>query len=322
MTTKIALIGLAGSNAGTYLESLRRMPEVLLAAVVESSSCLSADLRRAIHGVVTYPHHRNLLERFPAEGMVICDSNDSRKEAVTDCVRAGKAILCETPISETLVEAREMWAVSQAHDVLFGVCYPIRLNSAYGRVRKRILSGSLGTPLTVKVRKSEGGERVASGDSCGGESDRWTHPGTALVDSLRWLLGGEFTLVSVMGSGDEVGDRSGWLKLEVNHGSAVTVESSLMVSIGVARVPEVLCLEISGPQGCLDMELFTGVNSDAFHPGCVRSKETPIQGMLTNFVQTIRGQAQIAAEGIDGLRAIEVVEAAQRAWKFRSTEVL
>lgn len=322
MTTRIALIGLDGPTAGAYLECLKRMPEVRPAVAAEPAFRLGADQGEKLQGVATFPHHRNLLERFPAEGVVICDSGGRRKEAVVDCVRAGKAILCESPISEALVEAREIWAVSQAHDVLFGVCFPIRLSSACGQVRKRILEGSLGNPLTVKVREPERGAGFSSGGSPRRVGGPWTHPGTALVDAMRWLLDGEFTLVRVMGSGDGTGECSAWLRLDMNHGSVVTMERSLVDPVGVVRMAGALCLEISGPRGHLDLELFAGADSTGLDPGCDRSEETPIGRMLANFVDAVRGRARVAAGGMDGLRAIEVVEAARRAWKYRTAVVL
>ena len=298
------------------------MPEVLLAAVVEPGSCPSLEPGGKFRGVAAYPHHRSLLEQFPADGMVICDSGSRRKETVVDCIRADKPILCENPISEALVEAREIWAICQAHDVLFGVCFPARLSPSCSRVRKRILQGSLGNPLTVTVRKSEGSAGFSSEDSSGGDSGLGTSPGTALVDTLRWLLGGEFTLATVMASGEGSGECSAWLRLEMNHGAVVTMERSLMDPPGVDKMAGAVRLEISGPRGRLDLKLFAGAEPDGPDPGCDRSNETPAGRMLANFVEAVRGRERVAAGGMDGLRAIEVAEAARRAWRYRTAVVL
>ncbi len=298
------------------------MPEVQLAAVVQPGSCPSVKPGGKFHGLATYPHHRSLLEQFPAEGMVICDSGGRRKETVADCLRAGKPILCETPISEALVEAREMWAISQAHDVLFGVCFPARLSSSCSRVRTRILQGSLGNPLTVRVRKSNGRNGLSSGDFFGGDSGLRENSGTALVDTLRWLLDGEFTVATVMGSGEGTGECSAWLRLEMNHGAVVTMERSLVDPPGVVQMAGTVRLEICGPRDRLDLELFAGADSAGLDSGCDWSRETPTGRMLANFVEAVRGRTRIAAGGMDGLRAIEVVEAARRAWKYRTPVVL
>lgn len=298
------------------------MPDVQLAAVVEPESCPSVEPGGKFHGVATYPCHRSLLEQFPAEGMVICDLGGRRKETVADCLRAGKPILCETPISEALVEAREMWAISQAHDVLFGVCFPARLSSSCSRVRTRILQGSLGNPLTVRVLKSHGINRLSSRDFSGGDCGLRANPATALVDALRWLLDGEFTLATVMRSGEGTGECSVWLRLEMNHGAVVTMERSLMDPPGVVRTAGAVRLEIRGPRDRLDLELFAGADSAGLDPGGDRSEETPIRRMLANFVEAVRGRTRIAAGGMDGLRAIEVVEAARRAWQYRTAVVL
>ena len=298
------------------------MPEVQLAAVVGPGSCLKMDRGGGLQGVATFPHHRILLEQFPAEGMVVCVSGDRRKETVVDCVRAGTPILCDNPICETLMEAREVWAISQAHDVLFGVCLPVRFSSACIQVRKRVLQGNLGNPLTVTVRNPDGIPGVSSGDASVGDGGLWTNPATALVDALRWLLGGEFTLITLMASEDGAGEPSGWLRLEMNHGTEVILESSLMDSLEAVKMAGVACLEICGPQGRLDLELFAGADSCGLEPGRDRSRESPLRRMLANFVEAVRGRARVAAGGMDGLRAIEVVEAARRAWKYRTAVVL
>ncbi len=298
------------------------MPEVLLAAVVEPGSRPSMETGGKLHGVATFPHHRILLEQFPAEGMVICVSGDRRKETVLDCLRAGKPILCETPISEALVEAREIWAISQAHDVLFGVCFPVRLSSACSRARKRILQGSLGIPLTVTVRKSDGNGGFSPEDTSVGDSGLRTDLGTGLVDTLRWLLGGEFTLITQMSSEEGAHEPSGWLRLEMNHRTVVILESSLMDPPGTVEMANAVRLEICGPRDHLDLELCAGADLAGLDPGCDRSEEAPIRRMLANFVEAVRGRARVAAGGMDGLRAIEVVEAARRACKYRTAVVL
>lgn len=298
------------------------MPEVQLAAVVEPGSCLNTEPGGKSRGVAAYPHHRSLLKEFLAEGVVICGSSDRRKETVVDCLRAGKPILCENPISETLAEAREMWAISQAHDLLFGVCFPVRFSSACSRVRKRVLQGSLGSPLMVRVRRSDGNSGFSSGDTTGGDGGLGANAGTALVDTLRWLLGGEFTLATVMGSGEGTGECSAWLRLEMNQGAVVTMERSLVDPPGVVETAGGVCLEISAPRGRLNLELLAGAEPAGLDPGCDSSRETPLRRMLANFVEAVRGRARVAAGGMDGLRALEVVEAARRAWKYRTAVVL
>ena len=91
---------------------------------------------------------------------------------------------------------------------------------------------------------------------------------------------------------------------------------------GGVKMEGEVCLEIRGPRDRLDLELFAVADSAGLDPGCSRSKETPIRRMLANFVEAVRGRTRIAAGGMDGLRAIEVVDAARRAWKYRTAVVL
>ncbi len=322
MTTRVALIGLDQLSAGLYLRHLRRMPGVWLTAAVEAQSCLLAARGEWLQGVATYSSHRDLLNQAAVDGVVICDAGCHRKEIAVDCARAGKSILCENPISESVVEAREMWAISQAHDVLFAVCFPIRLSAVHGRIRQRVLEGNLGDLLKVKVRMSGASSGAEARDSSSGKKIPRMRLDTTLIDTLRWLLAAEFTVVEVTEPGGAPHGRSGCLRLEMSNGVAVIVEGSRMHLPEAVTMPRSYCLEISGSGGHLDLDLISEASSIRSELDRDEPATAPTYRMLGNFVEAMQGRAQIAAAGTDGLRAIEVLEAARRAWEFRSAVAL
>ncbi len=145
---------------------------------------------------------------------------------------------------------------------------------------------------------------------------------TTLIDTLRWLLAAEFTLAEVTEPGGAPHGCSGCLCLEMSNGVVVTLESSLVrLPEGVKKTGN-LRLEISGSRGHLELDLVP--ETDPVRSELERNEPatTPTYRMLDNFVKAIQGRARIAAAGTDGLRAIEVLEAARHAWEFRTAVAL
>ena len=260
--------------------------------------------------------------RQAVDGVVFCDVSGRRKESVVDCARAGKSILCKNPISRGLVEAREMWAISQAHGVLFGVCFPIRLSAAFGRTRQRVLEGDLGDLSKVRIRASGRPDGADPGDSSSGDGVRRIRLDTSLIDALRWLLAAEFTVVEAAESGGAAPGSYGSLRFEMSNGVRVTLESRQVYFPESVENPGNWRLEISGNRGRMDLDLPAEENLVQYELELGAYVMSPTYRMLVNFVEAIQGRARIAAEGTEGLRSLEVLEAARRAWEFQTRVAL
>jgi predicted dehydrogenase len=81
-------------------------------------------------------------------------------------------------------------------------------------------------------------------------------------------------------------------------------------------------MSIIGSAGVLDLELFPWT-LNFYSEEAGKHVVIPHDGdlnyaMLENFVQAIRGEAVISASGEDGLRALEVVEAAYRSMSSKA----
>jgi predicted dehydrogenase len=138
-----------------------------------------------------------------------------------------------------------------------------------------------------------------------------------VVDALRWLLEAEFTRVFARAATrlyDLPVEDCGLLSMEMSNGAFVTLDTSWSRPNRSFPLWGDVSMSIIGSEGVLELELFpwtlsfyseeTGKHVAIPHDGDLN------RAMLQNFVKAIRGEAVISANGEDGLRALEVVEAA------------
>jgi predicted dehydrogenase len=150
---------------------------------------------------------RELVERDDIDLIDVCTPGDTHAEIAIAALRAGKHVLCEKPLANTVAEAEEMAAVSReaAARGVFAMCgFTYRRTPALAYARQLIEQGRLGTirqvrgqylqdwlhdenaPMTWRLDKSKSGSG-ALGDI-----------GAHLVDTTQWLTGQSITGVSAL----------------------------------------------------------------------------------------------------------------------------
>jgi len=150
---------------------------------------------------------RELLDRDDIDLIDICTPGDTHAEIAIAALRAGKHVLCEKPLANTVDEAEEMAAAAREAAVqgVFAMCgFTYRRTPALAYARRLIEQGRLGTirqvrgqylqdwlhdenaPMTWRLDKSKSGSG-ALGDI-----------GAHLVDTTQWLTGQSITGVSAL----------------------------------------------------------------------------------------------------------------------------
>jgi len=150
---------------------------------------------------------RKLVERDDIELVDICTPGDSHAEIAIAAVHAGKHVLCEKPLANTIEEAEQMVtaASSAAERGVWAMCgFTYRRTPALALARQLVEAGRIGpvrqvraqylqdwlhdpdAPMTWRLDKSKSGSG-ALGDL-----------GAHLVDTAQWLTGQEITGVSAV----------------------------------------------------------------------------------------------------------------------------
>ncbi len=85
-----------------------------------------------------------VLSRDDIDVIDICTPGDSHRDIAVAAARAGKAILCEKPLANTLDEAEQMLEAAREAGVLHMVCHNYRRAPAVALARRMIEAGRLG----------------------------------------------------------------------------------------------------------------------------------------------------------------------------------
>jgi len=148
---------------------------------------------------------RRLVERPDIDLVDICTPGDTHVEIALAALAAGKHVLCEKPLANTVAEAEAMTAAAEeaATRGVFAMCgYSYRRTPALALARRIVAEGRLGTirqvraqylqdwlsdanaPMTWRLDKSKSGSG-ALGDI-----------GAHIVDAAQWITGDTITGVS------------------------------------------------------------------------------------------------------------------------------
>ena len=148
---------------------------------------------------------RELINRDDIDLIDVCTPGDTHAEIAIAALKAGKHVLCEKPLANTVAEAEEMAAVAReaAANGVYAMCgFTYRRTPALAYARQLIADGRLGTirqirgqylqdwlhdenaPMTWRLDKSKSGSG-ALGDI-----------GAHLIDTTQWLTGQPITGVS------------------------------------------------------------------------------------------------------------------------------
>ena len=325
----LSIVGFEHVHAPHYLECLRGMRGVEVVALAEPDSTRLEPHARLLAGVPVYSDYRRMLQEVALHGVIICSANAKHKEPVIACARAGIPILCEKPLATKAIDAREMLAICTAHDVLLGMCFPARFSPALHQAKQLIHKGELGKVLAVKStnHSTMPGDWFVDPQLAGGGAimDHAVH----VVDALRWLFEAEFTQLfghAATRLYDLSVEDVGLLTLEMSNEVFVTLDASWSRPKKSFPIWGDVSLAIIGTEGVLNLELFPWtLNNYAEDAGkhVVIARDGDLNHrLLENFVKSISHETTISANGLDGLRALEVVEAAYKSITARKVAVL
>jgi 1,5-anhydro-D-fructose reductase (1,5-anhydro-D-mannitol-forming) len=93
-----------------------------------------------------------LLDRDDIDAVYVSSKNDQHRGQVEAAALAGKHVLCEKPVANTLPEARAMIDVCERQGVVFAVNHHLPAAGTHARIRALVHEGAIGKPLAVNVR--------------------------------------------------------------------------------------------------------------------------------------------------------------------------
>jgi UDP-N-acetylglucosamine 3-dehydrogenase len=331
---RIAIAGAGAITERAHVPALASVVDVQIVAIQSrtldkaeriAQSLSSDDANRP----KVYADFDDMLARERPDAVGIFTPNNLHCEFTVKALNAGAHVLVEKPMAPTAADARKMVdAAAKANRVLM-VAMQRRFGGIERAIKDALASGAIGKPHFIRARLSHGGPQMwapgqkwfttASEAGGGAMLDLGIH----VADLAIWFMG-EIDSVSgqvgTLAKEIEVDD-TGAMILHFKSGAIGVVEASW------SSMPPLSAIEIYGSEGRVmagyprnDISILKSDGSPV--PGCSREEVmsrfdprdllAPSRALAENFIAAIQGRAKPSPDGIDGMRAVEAIEACYR----------
>lgn len=151
---KTALFG-TGFMGKTHAEAVRRLGHVEIAAIAGSSDSRAADFARLIGVDFSTGDYKKVLADPTIDAVHILTPNAMHHPMAKDALLAGKAVVCEKPLTMTVAEAEELVALAKQTGLPNAVQHNLRYYPVVQHIRQLIKAGELGDILAVQGTYSQ-----------------------------------------------------------------------------------------------------------------------------------------------------------------------
>jgi UDP-N-acetylglucosamine 3-dehydrogenase len=313
----IGILSAAHMHAASYAGQIRAQSDrASLVGLWEADSIKRDEQAKAI-GATPIADVEQLIAQ--SDAVIICSENSRHKELVEIAARAGKPILCEKPLATSPADALAMVMACEKAGVPLCTAFPCRFSVVFQEFQSRIANGEIGEVLGIRGTNQgmcPWGWFVDKALSGGGAvTDHAVH----VTDLLRFLLSDE--VKSVFCESDNLllhrdFEDTGLLALNFERGVYATLDASWSRPKSFPTWGNVT-LGVIGTKGGIEMDMFaqesilySDINNRVAYQGWGSDIDAGLVDAFLSLLET--GNGKNIATGIDGLRAVEVVDAAYR----------
>ena len=326
---KTGIVSFAHLHANAYISHLLSMKEVEFIGIYDD------DLPRGRAAAESYcvPFFDSLEAFFDTgvEAVVLCSENSRHRFFVEKAARAGCAVLCEKPLATTIEDGAAMVETCRSHSVPLMTAFPVRYSPPVKESFQRVREGNLGNIYCVSG-KNQGQmpkrhrEWFVDKELAGGGAmmDHIVH----LADLLRWIFDDEVTEVyaranNILYDGEVDVETAGMVMLTFKSGRFASIDCSWSFPLHYP-IWGGLSFELVGEKAILNVDAFrqnmTVYGGREQHSRLIPWGSDADALMLTDFIRSVENGTPVSITGEDGLRAVEIVEAAYRSWESGKPE--
>ena len=319
---QVALFG-AGRIGKIHAANLAAQAGVQFKYVVDVNAEAAAALA-AIHGGSSATIEAALADP-EVKAVVIASSTDTHADLILRSAAAGKAIFCEKPVDLTIDRARACAAAVKEAGVLCMLGFQRRYDPTFNALKKRIEAGEIGTPeLLIVTSRDPGPPPVSYIKVSGGIfKDMLIHD----FDIFRWIL--DDAAVSVHATGSclvdpaigEAGDLdTAVVTIRTASGRLCQINATRRAAYGYDQRFEVL-----GSKGMLqagnhkptEVTAYGAVNVSVDKPEdfFLERYRVAYAQEMAHFFDALSHGTPLRTTVEDGLKALELAEAATLSWR-------
>lgn len=296
-------VGFWGRNHARVLSELERADLVAVCDVNRAK----AESIGGKYGVSWYTENGGLLRRDDVDAVCICTPTVTHHRLALEAIDTGMHVLVEKPIAESVKDAKEILEAAERKGVYLMSGFIERFNPGVQRVKKLIDEGELGEVVLALARRvGKWPERV--GD-VGVVKDSAIHD----IDIMRFLFEDEIASVYAR-AGSLVHKFEDYAQIILGFSGNRTafVEANWLTPRKI-RMLTVTGTDAIATVDYITQEITISNAEKSVTPNCKR--EEPLMLELGHFTESIIADRNPRVTGLDGLKALEVAEAALRSAK-------
>lgn len=150
MKHRLAIIGYGGMAGWHHSNIKEKIPAIEVVGALDVREEAKAKARE--NGLYVYQDLNELLSDKTIDLVTIATPNDVHKKLAIQCLKAGKNVVCEKPVTLNAKELEEIIAVTEQTGRLFSIHQNRRWDRDFLIVKKAIADGLIGTPYFVESR--------------------------------------------------------------------------------------------------------------------------------------------------------------------------
>ena len=314
-TIRVGMIGVGGMAQG-HIERLLKLPGVEIVGIADVSELsiekTQARFGEAIAQALTFADYKRMLEAVKPDAVVICSPHTPHFPQAMDSLDAGCHVLLEKPMVNRVAEAHALLKKIEETGKIVGLGYQRHAQPQFRYIKEKIASGEFGPVQFISALQQQGWAKATVGSwrqdpaiSGGGQIN---DSGSHLLDIVLWTTGLAPEKVSAfMDNRGTPVDINSALSIKFTNGAQGNIS---VVGDAAGWHEDITIWCEKGTFYVRDGGGFTvqGTDGKTFTP---ESAEMPAGSDVdTNFIHAILGTEEIAAAPINGLRTIELTEAA------------
>jgi myo-inositol 2-dehydrogenase / D-chiro-inositol 1-dehydrogenase len=321
---EMALFG-AGRIGKIHAGNVVRQPAARLKYVVDVNAEAARSLAQT-HGATVGDVDGAL--RDPAvKAVVIGSSTDTHADLIMRAAEAGKAIFCEKPVDLDLSRARKCADAVKRAGVTCLIGFQRRYDPTFAALKQRLDAGEIGSPeMLIQTSRDPGAPPVEYIKVSGGIfKDMLIHD----FDIFRWILGDEAATVYATGSclTDPAIERAGDIDstavtIRTRKGRLAQINTTRRAAYGYDQRFEVI-----GAKGMLQAgnhrpTEVTASTSDAVSRDLpehffLERYRVAYANEMAHFVDALANGKPVRTTIGDGVKALELADAATTSWRER-----
>ncbi len=319
-TIRTAIIGTGGMAQG-HIQQLLKMPDVKIIAFVDNNpQSLERTQKRhgeAVADIKTYSDYKEMLAEEKPDAVVIVTPHTLHYQMAIDSLDAGCHVLLEKPMVNKVTEAHALLEKIQETGKVVGLGYQRHAMPHFRYIKEKIASGEFGEVQFINALQQQGWAKGTAGSwrqdpalSGGGQIN---DSGSHLLDIVLWTTGlAPKEVAAFMDNRGTPVDINSALSIKFTNGAQGNIS---VVGDAAGWYEDITIWCDKGSFYVRNDGTFRVQGTDGKTAEMDASQMPEGSDVDTNFVRAIQGTEEIAAAPINGLRTIELTEAAWQSAK-------